>query len=888
MHQERIRALLAQSAFFQGLTQDDLDQLAQVVKPIEDPRRARRIPFARSEAFILLGGMQISWDFVANQPGIITCRCDVAGEECLLRAPPDLPNEIEGSGRSTTLGEVLRAFHPNPEGPTNNLQGDGKSRSELEFTVDDTNSRDDLEYLLCERLNLAFCDGDSTASGDGGSTGGAQNELESWYQLDSSDVLRLAMRSASFRNLLTTKLQPRARARAKRSGPVHCLTESEFRFLSQAFDYFSLTDVAKAFNEGNNPDNLVFGTICDGRLRVTLEYEGDGVKSERKKSATLNAAPMPRRSASKPEISASTTTTIPSAASLNASFELSAGHVIGESEVFMEVATCKSRLEVLEEGVVLGIKASTWAMFLNSVASDRTQKRLMECVETRTDLVKLRDTFPCLRRCRDGPLRLLVDSLETECCVPGERIQVEGSSITYLVRHGTMMVFQEEPANLIGSVHDNADVGDHEGDGEAEITKRSSSSLSSMSSASLPVSMGRIKSHSVRYIRTGEGFNHDVTTVLKRASTEQLMGIAAERSSSLTFYTAAGSGRTSHKGSDLSSSTGGNVNVGVGNGPVSACWVWKLPLSVLRRLFDLDPVFAADFEFMTMAPAANGTSASWSSVVTTGSKLTSASTGPITTTTSNSSTLSSGSASTTATAVLSPISFQAVMNHPIALSHFRRFLISIHAHENLDFYWTVQYFPKTVAQVVDDYRAQWTDLSTCLLPVDETPSFGLSAASSRERIVAILKEFVVNGAPNQINIKSEAHKRLMAALNDVSAHDKQIFDPAMEEVFGILCSDSFPRFIAAKDDAFKQMIRDVVAGVTENMFRSPTSQQLKSPPSPIKMYRSVSAGAALGAGIGQNSGNHTPRFSGRKSIFSNNSTAGGETSKPFTLDFGAL
>jgi hypothetical protein len=249
---------------------------------------------------------------------------------------------------------------------------------------------------------------------------------------------------------------------------------------------------------------------------------------------------------------------------------------------------------------------------------------------------------------------------------------------------------------------------------------------------------------------------------------------------------------------------------------------------------------------------------------------------------------------------VSPVSFQAVLNHPIALSHFRRYLVSIHAQENLDFYWAVKYFPRPKDQVIRSYKQQWARRGSALIArrsdVDDnlgeqsedddddirldTPSFDSSddddtLGFTRARIINILKEFVVDGAPSQINIHSDTHKKLKAILKESSGvvNDRSLLDTACDEVYGILCTDSFPRFVSSPD-AFGEMVRSVIHGDTELLFTSPSGS-----------YKAMSPTRTVGSITRPG----TPSLTaGRKFFLTSTSSTQQQSNPKDMMDFGSL
>jgi hypothetical protein len=242
----------------------------------------------------------------------------------------------------------------------------------------------------------------------------------------------------------------------------------------------------------------------------------------------------------------------------------------------------------------------------------------------------------------------------------------------------------------------------------------------------------------------------------------------------------------------------------------------------------------------------------------------------------------------------------------------------IHAQENLDFYWAVRFFPKKKDHVIRLYQLNWLRRNTAngIRNSDddvedeqedeaednvlELPPFSVlegsdddadewAAEFARNRIIEILKEFVVDGAPSQINIHSDTHKTLKAILKDPTfqVQDKSVLDAAFDEVLGILFTDSFPRFVASQE-AFGEMVRSVATGNSEQMFGSP--MPMGSGSTLGGSYKPSSPMKSLANGLIARPS--TPSLTGRK-FFSSSSSAQQQQQHPplnlgNSLDFGSL
>ena len=904
------------------MSEADLEALIPMVRAVDPGRRTRRVPFGKTEDHILLGGVQISWDYVANQQAQMTTRLDVVGEECLLKPSPALDEASEGSGRSTSLNEVMEAIATRGKvlSSTSKRRGSSHASASADDDGDDSSSssaRDDLEYLYCERLRSPSCSSGIDNEEDpiaGGSSERQQSvpEIESWYILDSLSLFTHARRSPTFKQFLVEKLQPRAIFRQRRIGLDQFLSESEFRYLSQSFDYFRLSDLAARYNSGNKQE-MIFGVICDGRIKMTLEYQGKDDELSNLDSHISSVALRRRGSAKKggsgvldvlPETKTATASKPPP---VSVTYEMSSNQIVGEAHVFLDCASTTARMEVVEDGVAIGLSASAWFMFIQHVASDRTQRLLLERAENREDFAKARQTFPCLRQCRDGALKVLLDSVQTEFCAVGRRLQRLDAGMVYFVRYGTLVFTQE--SELDESDDESDDDGDHDdgdtaedrntsgGNGddgeEPSVSKKISDDGTSASrgrkdsssfggraysrSSSSVAAGGKAPSRGVRVqspsawekkllvsgkqVRPGEIINreavlrHVLAPKNKRSSNDadDDDGSSA-RTWSFTALTSVGGLTTgSSHGSNLifGSLTGGSSASSVAT-TSSGALIWKVPAQLLQSLLDRDSIFAADFEILS----ANLVNASGSP------RVPSSSMSSIVAATAARSSMTTNSDGSDDDA---PISFAAVMNHPIALGHFRRYLVSIHAQENIDFYWAARYFPLTSQEVIDDMRARWANLSAS--PPSDS---GRTKEENRDRLVSILKEYVVNGAPNQININSETFKQLNAVADDSSESDKRVLNAAMNEVYGILATDSFPKFMNAKDDLFNQMIRDVVAGEMDLNSSHRSSPLLSNgrTASSAWAYRSLN-------GISHSmSGNLTPKLGMKKLSSGNQDNAG--------------
>ena len=715
---QNARSHLLDSAFFSGANPVDIDSLARLFV-LDKQRTHRKVPFASTETAILLGGVVFNWDFVSTQNGVFTIRNDVVGEECLLK--PILAKTGSAVGSLIAVADVLHDEEVHP--------------------------RKEMEYLHAERVLLS-------------TTGRSRT----WYTLENEHVQRLAEASKTFNIFLQERLQPRAACRLSKPGITEFLCESEYNFLSQAFDYMTLSTLAQKF-----PSEPCFFCVCDGKLNVSLEDVGpiehtisirDRTKGRKSTDLSMISSPNHRRSDSELSSAAAATRTdssVPSSTNQarvkrTLTHTLSNGATFGENSIILDATRSIATFEVAEEGVALVLKQAYWEMFQNTVANDKTQKFFTEEGEFRSSPYKVRALFPCFRKCKSSFLRLLMDTVEL--------VQIESEPPTQLaagwvcfVRRGTIRVYDppSEKENLY---------------------------------------------------KQGQAFGYETILKLRFPASRrqsvvdpvQLHSSNSNDGDPVKLLTAVGS---------IRGTSGLSVFENQQTGMVSAT-MWRIPEKVLKQIFDADPIFAADFEFMVRRPNESFFTTPRRSI---GSHFGAVSSSP-------------------PVIKQSPVSFQAVLSHPVAVSHFSKFVTSVHAQENLHFYWTVKHFPKTFEETMNDFQARWNE-DVDRDGIDDSPQ--LSPEQSRERIVGILQEFVVEGARNQININSATSKALRAALEDDTVVDPECFASAVEEVFSILLTDSFPRFVA-NTDVFLDMVAEVLEDLDGSVSMKNSSRSLSQSP----------------------------------------------------------
>lgn len=142
-------------------------------------------------------------------------------------------------------------------------------------------------------------------------------------------------------------------------------------------------------------------------------------------------------------------------------------------------------------------------------------------------------------------------------------------------------------------------------------------------------------------------------------------------------------------------------------------------------------------------------------------------------------------------------SFRDMMNDPIGVKYFARFLEKDHASESLMFYLSCQQ---------------------------------LEAIQSREdyfnKAKEILKDFIEVGSPREINIHSNMRKQITETIDtsDFLTLPVDVFVPAQEHCYQLMQTASYPRFCASDE------IRDILLGYKKpgSMIRDRSFVSLKS------------------------------------------------------------
>ncbi|TPX62763.1 hypothetical protein SpCBS45565_g06929 [Spizellomyces sp. 'palustris'] len=155
--------------------------------------------------------------------------------------------------------------------------------------------------------------------------------------------------------------------------------------------------------------------------------------------------------------------------------------------------------------------------------------------------------------------------------------------------------------------------------------------------------------------------------------------------------------------------------------------------------------------------------------------------------------------------------FEQVMTNPVLFSEFKKFSLTLHCHENLVFYESVQELESLLTLKVPSYvspsaLSRFVHAGTDSHPASASPSPVPIPSSLLGHFLYFHACYLTLNAPTEINLPSITCQAIaLRMMNSTQGLYSDVFDRAVDEVLSMIYFDSFGKFVESKSGCIGQL-----------------------------------------------------------------------------------